>query len=70
MKLEEEGDWKEHQGGCMGCSDCADVNYECFRGEVIAPYYPAIAKQHTEEVLLVKNEVSDLKIEDFSKHIT
>jgi len=33
---------------------------------VIAPYYPAIADQHYSEILLVKNEVSDLKKEDFT----
>jgi hypothetical protein len=35
---------------------------------VIAPYYPAIENQHHKDVLLVKNEVSDLKKEDFVKH--
>ena len=34
---------------------------------VLAAYYPATANQHDERVLLVKNEVSDLKKEDFSK---
>jgi hypothetical protein len=34
---------------------------------VIAPHYPAIENQHDKRVLLVKNEVSNLKIEDFSK---
>jgi hypothetical protein len=33
--------------------------------KIIAPYYPAIEKQHDESVLLVKQEVSDLKKEDF-----
>jgi len=32
---------------------------------VIAPYYPATANQHDERVLLVKNEVSELKRRDF-----
>jgi hypothetical protein len=36
--------------------------------KVIAPHYPAIAEQHSPEVLLVQQEVSDLKIEDFSKY--
>jgi hypothetical protein len=34
---------------------------------VIAPYYPAMENQHHKEVVLVKNEVSDLKKEDFNK---
>lgn len=32
---------------------------------IIAPYYLAVEKQHDERVLLVKNEVSGLKKEDF-----
>jgi hypothetical protein len=32
---------------------------------VLAPHYPATANQHDERVLLVKNEVSELKKEDF-----
>jgi len=34
---------------------------------ILAPHYPATANQHDERVLLVKNEVSDLKKEDFAK---
>jgi hypothetical protein len=34
---------------------------------ILAPYYPAIENQHDERVLLVKNEVSSLGKEDFSK---
>jgi len=37
------------------------------RTRVFAPYYPAVESQHKEGVLLVKNEVSNLKKEDFSK---
>jgi len=32
---------------------------------VLAPYYPAIENQHHSEVILVKQEVSNLKKEDF-----
>ena len=35
--------------------------------KVLTPYYPAVAEQHHQSVLLVKNEVSDLKEEDFIK---
>ena len=38
-----------------------------FANKVIAPYYPATENQHDEDVLLVKNEVSGLKREDFKK---
>lgn len=34
---------------------------------VIAPYYPALTEQHSQLVLLVKQEVSDLEKGDFSK---
>lgn len=54
---------------CMNCSDnCPDEGdgYKWFRGKVIAPYYPATENQHDKRVLLVKNEVSDLKKEDFT----
>ncbi|KLL05269.1 MAG: hypothetical protein MRERV_3c098 [Mycoplasmataceae bacterium RV_VA103A] len=37
---------------------------KCFQGKVIAPYYPAI--EHHPEVVLVKNEVSELKKEEFN----
>jgi len=50
----------------MGCSDCADIPDE-MNWIVIAPYYPATENQHDERVLLVKNEVSNLKKEDFSE---
>jgi hypothetical protein len=33
--------------------------------KVFAPHYPAIVDQHHKEVLLVKQEVSNLKKEDF-----
>jgi len=41
----------------LGCDNC-------LRSVVIAPYYPAVEKQHDERVLLVKNEVSNLKKEN------
>ncbi|MCE8169293.1 MAG: hypothetical protein I3273_04180 [Candidatus Moeniiplasma glomeromycotorum] len=40
---------------------------KCWRSKVIAPRYPATENQHHKEVLLVKNEVSELKKEDFGK---
>jgi hypothetical protein len=70
MKLEEEDDWNQHQTECMGCSNHwpeDESDYKCFRGKILAPYYPAIENQHDVDVLLVKNEVSSLKKEDFGK---
>ncbi|CAG8435228.1 5940_t:CDS:2 [Ambispora gerdemannii] len=43
-------------GGCIACDE---------EIKVLAPYYPAVEKEHHKEVLLVKNEVSNLKKEDF-----
>ena len=66
MKLKEEEGWDIHQSFCMGCSHhYPDNEYEYFRGDILAPYYPAVVNQHHEDVLLVKNEVSNLKKEDF-----
>jgi hypothetical protein len=58
---------KKYMGECHGeteysCGNCSKMNIT-----VIAPYYPAVANQHDERVLLVKNEVSELKKENFSK---
>lgn len=64
-KEEGKADWDRHADECMGCSDChigSEINIT-----VLAPYYPATENQHHKEVLLVKNEVSDLKREDFTK---
>ncbi|CAG8542182.1 36828_t:CDS:10 [Gigaspora margarita] len=45
-----------------------DIFHQTFgKIKVIAPYYPAIENQHDKEVVLVKNEVSELKMEDFTK---
>jgi len=44
-----------------------DVNGFNTSMKIIASHYPAIENQHDERVLLIKNEVSDLKKEDFSK---
>ena len=60
---EERQDWRDHSDGCYGCSDCHDP--EMMKLTILTPYYPAIENQHHSEVLLVKNEVSDLKKEDF-----
>ncbi|CAG8831678.1 3437_t:CDS:1, partial [Racocetra persica] len=61
------------------CRDCLEVKSDgeialapvecgkCPEMTVIAPYYPAVASQHDERVLLVKNEVSELKKEDFEQ---
>lgn len=35
------------------------------KATILAPYYPAIENQHDERVSLIKNEVSNLKKEDF-----
>jgi len=35
------------------------------KADILAPYYPAIENQHDERVLLVKNEASKLKKENF-----
>ncbi|MCE8163379.1 MAG: hypothetical protein I3274_04135 [Candidatus Moeniiplasma glomeromycotorum] len=63
IKEEEIQVWRDHRDKCMGCSEC------CGFGEmewtIIAPYYPATENQHHSEVLLVRNEVSELKKEDF-----
>ncbi|CAI2172220.1 8033_t:CDS:2, partial [Funneliformis geosporum] len=61
---EERLEWKDHADECYGCSDCHDP--ETMNITIIAPYYPAVENQHHKEVTLVKNEVSDLKKEDFS----
>jgi hypothetical protein len=34
---------------------------------ILSPYYPAIEKQHDERVIFIKQEVSNLKKEDFAK---
>jgi len=44
------------------CDNCPRIKMTVF-----APYYPSTENQHHPEVLLVKNEVSNLKKEDFSK---
>jgi len=55
------------------CRDCRKENKrDCVRcpkelSMVCSPYYPATENQHDERVLLVKNEVSNLKKEDFSE---
>lgn len=58
---------------CHSCysqiKDKKEFSITCFHPrdeiKVFAPYYPSVKNQHHEEVLLVKNEVSDLKKEDF-----
>jgi hypothetical protein len=62
-------DWSWHQDECGGCSRChewSDV-WEKWQMTVLSPYYRAIENQHHSEVILVKQEVSNLKKEDFSK---
>lgn len=58
------------------CKDVLNNNYKKIKTSdeypneyfsVCSPYYPAIENQHDERVLLVKNEVSDLKKEDFTQ---
>jgi len=44
----------------FSCGKCPRMNITVF-----APHYPAVENQHDERVLLVKNEVSDLKKENF-----
>jgi len=58
-------------GQCRNCrkerklkKTCEKCPSEYFT--VSSPYYPAVEKQHDERVLLVKNEVSELKKEDFN----
>lgn len=60
---------------CHSCysqiKDKKEFSVTCFHPrdeiKVTAPYYPVLENQHDERVLLVKNEVSDLKKEDFNK---
>jgi hypothetical protein len=40
------------------CPNCPEI-------KVLAPYYPVVVDQHHKEVLFIKQEVSDLKKEDF-----
>jgi hypothetical protein len=59
---------KKYMRKCHGetsysCGNCSKMNIT-----VCSPNYPAVENQHHKEVLLVKNEVSDLKKEDFSKN--
>jgi hypothetical protein len=51
----------EKGDGVKTCSKCPKEF-----SRVCSPYYPAI--KHDERVLLVKNEVSGLKKEDFNKN--
>ncbi|CFW92951.1 protein of unknown function [endosymbiont DhMRE of Dentiscutata heterogama] len=52
------------------CVKRGETHYSCGncprrKMTLFAPYYPATANQHHKEVLLVKNEVSELKKEEF-----
>jgi len=50
-----------HPKNIMGCDNC-------FRSKVFSPYYPILKEKHDQGVVFVKQEVSNLKKEDFNKN--